>query len=294
VVRKKPAVDRLAEARAALGDTSRQIGELTNRRNAALLGDDDATAIKLDSELETLRRTERAHVDKVALLETEAENAEKERRAQERLGLIERTEKMLAERDAAGLKLQNTLIEADRQFRELIKLSEAASTQWNWPPSDLIPMLMSGALIAKAVSHEIYKRGARPPLFGDPTERIEAAFPGGTCSDHRLRGVVDQIPSLVDVLRDGSALASRIMRGGAPASAPLPSVPDTSPSPPSGVAPATPAASGNGAPPSGNGGAPDQAALVTLLKQQQILSEDFSEEGERKYAEVVRQIAALS
>jgi hypothetical protein len=180
MARKKGAIDRLAEARAAHAETSRQIAELTTRRNAALLGDDDVTAIKLDGELEALRRTERAHVDKVALLEVEAENAEKERRAQER-GLIERTEKMLAERDAAGLKLQNTLIEADRQFRELIKLSESAATQWPWPPSDLIPMLMSGALIARAVSHQIYKCGARPPLLGRPGEVIEAPFPGGVC-----------------------------------------------------------------------------------------------------------------
>jgi hypothetical protein len=45
------------------------------------------------------------------------------------------------------------------------------------------------------------------------------------------------------------------------------------------------------APPSGNG---DQPTLAALLKQQEILSADFSEEGERKYAEVVKRIAELS
>ena len=147
--------------------------------------------------------------------------------------MIGRIEENLAERDAAGRRLQNTLIKADREFRELIRLSEAASAAWPWPPSDLIPMLMSGATIARAVIHQIYKCGARPPLLGRPGEKVEVGFPGGVCADHRLRGLVDQIPSLTDVLADGSRMASRIMRGG---SAEARATPAASP----------PAASGNG------------------------------------------------
>ena len=86
-------------------------------------------------------------------------------------------------------------------------------------------------------------------------------------------------------MRKASQAAIDVMRGKIPEArfGTLPSVPDTPPTPP--------AASGNGAPPSGNG---DQPTLAALLKQQEILSADFSEEGERKYAEIVKRIAELS
>jgi hypothetical protein len=84
-------------------------------------------------------------------------------------------------------------------------------------------------------------------------------------------------------MRKASQAAIDVMRGKIPEAGTLPSVPDTLPPPP--------AASGNGAPPSGNG---DHPTLAALLKQQEILSGDFSEEGERKYAEIVKRIAELS
>jgi hypothetical protein len=97
------------------------------------------------------------------------------------------------------------------------------------------------------------------------------------CADHRLRGLVDQIPSLTDVLADGSRMASHIMRGG----------------------PVEPSASANGAAPSppaasGNGETPDQAKLAALLKRQALLAEDVTPAGEIAYQQVVAEIAALS
>ena len=96
---KKKAETRLADARTALSDTSRQIGELEAQRNAALLADDDPTAAKLYAELETLRGLARGHADKVALLEAEAAREEVEAVAKRRADLVVRFEKKLAEAD---------------------------------------------------------------------------------------------------------------------------------------------------------------------------------------------------
>ena len=82
-------------------------------------------------------------------------------------------------------------------------------------------------------------------------------------------------------MRKASQAAIDVMKGKIPGAGDIPnenipSVPDTPPAP------------------SGNGGTSDQPTLAALLKQQEILSNDFSEEGERKYAEIVKRIAELS
>ena len=107
-----------------------------------------------------------------------------------------------------------------------------------------------------------------------------ASAPTTACSDSRTNRTVrrSDAQSLAGRHRRDARENPRVERSGT-----LPSVPDTPPTPP--------AASGNGAPPSGNG---DQPTLAALLKQQEILSADFSEEGERKYAEIVKRIAELS
>jgi hypothetical protein len=166
-------------------------------------------------------------------------------------------------------------------------LSEAASTQWSWPPSDLIPMLMSGATIARAVTHQLYKCGAKPYIGGSPGLKAEVGFPGGVCPDHRLRGLLDEIPSLTDVLRDGTHLALRIMRGKPPPQATVP------PSADADVPPSPPSGNGGTPAPSGNGGPTNQDRISALLREQARLAEDMTPAGEAAYAEVVKQIAAL-
>jgi hypothetical protein len=76
----------LAKARAALLATDEELVRLATERDAALLRDDDAEAVRLDGEVEQLQRLRRAHVDKVALREREAERAAAEQRAAERAG----------------------------------------------------------------------------------------------------------------------------------------------------------------------------------------------------------------
>jgi hypothetical protein len=274
----KKAATILAEARQELIDTNAKLSDYGRRRDALLLdGRDERGLDAIEQDLAGLQKAAARQADRIKLLDEEARTEEAAAVVKRRGDLIERIEKKLAERDAAGRRLQATLIDADRQFRELIELSEATAAAWPWPPSDMIPMLLSGATIARAVSHQLYKCGAKPFVGGSPGLKAEAGFPGGVCPDHRLRGLLDQIPSLADVLADGARMASRIMRGGAVVS-------DTASS--------SPAANGNGETPDPVR-TPDQAKLAGLLKQQALLSEDMSEEGERKYSEVVRQIASL-
>jgi hypothetical protein len=238
----------LADAQQELTSINARLSDVSARRDQLLLAGNEAELDQIEAEVANLQKAHERQVARIRLLEQKAAREQAEAAAKERTDAITRIEKLLADRDAAGLKLQKTLIEADRQFRILIELSEAASTQWAWPPSDLIPMLMSGATIARAVTHQLYKYGAKPYIGGSPGLKAEVGFPGGVCPDHRFRGLLDEIPALTDVLRDGSRLASRIMRGKSLAC----ETSDTAP---------PPAASGNGTPPptsspapSGNGG----------------------------------------
>jgi hypothetical protein len=279
----KKAATILAEAQQELLNTNAKLSDTGRRRDQLLLANDATGLDAVEVELTNLQKAAVRQADRIRLLEAEAERETNERRVKERQGLIGRIEENLAERDAAGRRLQNTLSKAEREFRELIRLSEASAAAWPWPPSDLIPMLMSGATIARAVSHQLYKCGARPPLLGRPGEKVEVGFPGGVCVDHRLRGLVDQIPSLTDVLADGSRLASRIMRGGSA----------ETPASTNGAAPSPPAASGNGETPDPVR-TPDQAKLAALLKKQAALAEDITPAGEAAYQQVVAEIAALS
>jgi hypothetical protein len=279
----KKAATMLAEAQTELVETNAKLSDTGRRRDQLLLANDATGLDAIEVELANLQKASVRQADRIRLLEAEAERETNERRVKERQGLIGRIEENLVERDAAGRRLQNTLSKAEREFRELIRLSEAAAAAWPWPPSDLIPMLMSGATIARAVAHQLYKCGARPPLLGRPGELIEAPFPGGVCPDHRLRGLLDQIPSLTDVLADGSRMASRIMRGG----------PAATPASANGAAPSPPAASGNGETPDPVR-TPDQAKLAALLKKQAALAEDITPAGEAAYQAVVAEIAALS
>jgi hypothetical protein len=275
----KKAATIFAEAQQELVETNARLSDTGRRRDQLLLANDATGLDRVEVELTNLQKAAVRQADRIRLLEAEAERETNERRVKERQGLIERIEENLAERDAVGRRLQNTLIKADREFRELIRLSEAAAAAWPWPPSDLIPMLMSGATIARAVSHQLYS----PALLGRPGEKVEVGFPGGVCADHRLRGLVDQIPSLTDVLADGSRMASRIMRGG----------PAATPASTNGAAPSPPAASGNGET-ADSVRTPDQAKLAALLKRQAQLAEDVTPAGEAAYQQVVAEIAALS
>jgi hypothetical protein len=110
----KPTItDRLAAACAELDATNRQIAELAEKRNAALLADDDRTAAKLVNQIDDLRSLLRGHKDKIHLLEQETERERIERQAKEKAALIGRIEKKFSERDAAGAELAEAIKKAD-------------------------------------------------------------------------------------------------------------------------------------------------------------------------------------
>jgi len=113
VFHKKNAAGALDRARAALAETTKQIGELEATRNEMLLADQDAKAAALDQQIEEQRRLERGHRDKVALLEKEAERERAARQAKEKQELVQRIEKKLSERDAAGARAVAAIKELD-------------------------------------------------------------------------------------------------------------------------------------------------------------------------------------
>jgi hypothetical protein len=282
---KKKAETRLADARAALSNTSRQIGELEAQRNAALLADDDPTAAKLYAELETLRGLARGHADKVALLEQEAAREEADAVLQRRKAHVARFTKKLSDADQVADELQGCIEQADKLFRKLITLREDARVAW-WGSNSHANALavspdgaaLSGLAVKALLMHEIYRVGARPFVGGTPGELKQPDLPGGQCPDHRLLGQPHLVEPFGARMRKASQAVIDVMKGkipGAESGTPI-DVPDTPPPPP--------ALSANG----------DQPTLAALLKQQEILSGDFSEEGERKYAEIVKRIAELS
>ena len=282
---KKKAETRLAEARAALADTSRQIGELEAQRNAALLADDDPTAAKLYAELETLRGLARGHTDKVALLEAEAAREEVEAIAKRRGDVVARFEKKLQVADAKADELQATMAKAEQLFREIITLRTDARAAWPLGDSHANAVAgtaegaaLSGAAVKRLLSWHLYRIGARPFLGGRPGEIVEETFPGAVCPRNEVRGRPLDITPFADALRAASKFAVDMMKGKLDPLAALP--------------PPTSTIDETASP--GPVRSDQQERLAALLKEQARLAEDMTPAGEAAYQEVVKQIAALS
>jgi hypothetical protein len=283
---KKKAATRLAEARTAQADNVARIAAVEAARAKAILDEDDVAARKLDAQLEELRRDARIGADRIKLLEEQARQEEADAVLQRRKAHVARFTKKLSDADQVADELQACVEKSDALFRKLITLREdARAAWWGSTPHEAALSIspdgcaLSGIAIKALLMHEIYRVGARPFVGGTPGELKAPDLPGGLCPDHRLLGQPHLIEPFGNRMRKASQAAVDVMRGKIPESGTLPSVPDTPPSPPAA---------------SGNGGTPDQPTLAALLKQQEILSADFSEEGERKYAEVVKRIAELS
>jgi hypothetical protein len=288
---KKKAETRLAEARAAQAEAVKRVAEVGAARSQAILDEDDAAARKLDVQLEEAQRDARIAGERIRLLEQEALREEADAVLKRRKEHVARFTKKLSDADQVADELQACVEKSDALFRKLITLREDARVAW-WGSNSHENALavspdgaaLSGIAIKALLMHEIYRVGARPFVGGTPGEIKAPDLPGGLCPDHRLLGQPHLIEPFGTRMRKASQAAIDVMRGkipGVESGTPI-DVPDTPP---------TPAASGNGASPSGNG---DQPTLAAILKQQEILSGDFSEEGERKYAEVVKRIAELS
>jgi hypothetical protein len=270
----KPAAVRLEQARADHADANRTIGDLEAKRHAALLADDDATAAKLDAELDQLRRLARGHRDKIALLEAEAANEENARRLKEKEGLIRRIEAKLAERDRIGAELQARIPEIHKLFLRMIELGREIDAAWPWPVSDRLSIMLPRESISAAISHELYRMTATPFLGGGQEEPDAGLkFPGAKPPHLGLMGLPSAIPPMVTVLAQASEHASNVMRGRAVA------------------APAATVAATNSGALASNG--PAALKLSGLLARQAELAALVAptRDQDREYGEIVQQIA---
>jgi hypothetical protein len=272
--RPKSATNRLEQARADHAAATSKLQELETARAAALLADDDDKAAHLDAEIEQQRRLARGFHDKIGLLQQRAADEEQARKVKEKAELIGRVEQLLAKRDAAAGKLAAGIKQSDDAFREMIDYGQAAIAAWGWASPDIEAALLSPRSITIAVTHEIFKTGARPRSFGGmdkPGDGID--YPGGACPDHRLRNLREQIKPLSAVCAVGSAMASSIMRTGR----------STSHVEPTAIT----------VPTNGQGEQPQrseaQVKLASLLKQQAALADDPNID-ETKYAQLIDQI----
>jgi hypothetical protein len=278
----------LAEAQQELLDTNAKLSDIGRRRDQLLLAADERGLDAIEVELANLQKAAVRHADRIKLLEEQARQEEAEAVLKRRKDHVVRFTKKLADAEQVADELQATIEQADKLFRKLIQLREdARAAWWGSTPHEAALSIspdgcaLSGIAIKALLMHEIYRVGARPFVGGTPGELKQPDLPGGLCPDHRLLGQPHLIEPFGARMRKASQAAVDVMRGKIPehASATLPSVPDTTPPPPAA---------------SGNGETPDQPTLAALLKQQEILSGDFSEEGERKYAEIVKRIAEIS
>jgi hypothetical protein len=290
-VRKEPAppsaTDRLAAAQAALAQATARIAELTEQRNASLLAsDDDTTAIKLGAEIDALRQAARAHADKIELLKVEVAAAERARREEEREALIGRIEAKIKQRDAALEGAATAIKQLANASERAIKLNSEIVAQWTWPNHDLPPALLTPSSIMTAIAHECFRTSYHPRRYGgadrDPLAGI--SLPLSRAPTLQLLEDPARVRPMVDVVADASAFAKQFLRTGkGSAGVPTPNLEAAT-----------------------NGGvsinhtviaAPQRSdaeqRLSDLLKQMSKLAEDGSPEGERRYLEVVSQVAQV-
>jgi len=273
MARKPDPAAALEQARATLKQIEGSIAEVTGKRRARLLAGDDASAIaELDQHIEKLKHAAQTERDRTALLEAEVERLAGERRAREHQTLIERNERKFGERDAAGAKLATAIAEVDRAFRECVAIGRSLDAAWPWPSHDRPAVMVTPGSLLLALSHELYRIGSRPQLFGGQ-DTIDAGLhlPGAKSPRIEWIGQPEKVPSLVAVLADATRYASEIMRGGTVA-----------------VQPSAAASQANGSPT--NGAQPNR--LAELLKRQNELAADPARENE--YMQVVQEIAELS
>lgn len=279
MARPKSAATRLEEALEAAEAGKRKLAELHTARNRALLADNDVEAMKLAAEIDLQEQTVRGVTDKIELLKAEAEKEASEKRAKERAALIERIEEKLKQRDEIGRELGETVKKADALFCKLFEAAKEIRAAWPWAHHDMPPTLLGDSAIARAVEYELYRCGARPAMGGGMDKPRPPSFPGGKSPTAQLMLQPDRIVPLAELLRDGSRMASEIMKTGK-ASGTI-AVTDVPP------------------PLSITGGVSeelrtdDERELSALLMEQLRLSEDVSPAGEQRYQEHIAKIVAV-
>ena len=223
--RRKNGAAALEDTRGLLAETKRQIEDLRRRRADELRGvANEAELDKLDAEIKRLETLASRHNERSALLEAAAVQAETERRVREKEGLIRRIEKKARdERQVAAEEIRDGIARADAGLRKLLELSRDVQAAWPWQAHELAPCLLSPSAILAAISHELYRQGARPRLFGGMDTKFDDGinFPGGKSPRLELAGLPDRIQPLDVVMAEAGELASKILRSGKSTAAPI-------------------------------------------------------------------------
>jgi hypothetical protein len=242
---KKSAASRLDAAREALDAATKQITEIEASRNAALLKDDDATAARLLSELETLRAVARGHTDKIALLQAEAKRERAEAIVREHQALIGRFAKTLAGSDADLTEAADLALQMWKKTQSGIQKREAALAAFNVHSSHarLAATNIDGcALSAEAVMHlfsfEFYRISARPLLGGTPGQRARPHLPGARSPRLEIMLQPEKIEPFATKIQIASKFAVQLLteeigKGGGVAAAPADEQPPPTSAPPS-------------------------------------------------------------
>jgi hypothetical protein len=275
------ATGRIDAAQAALGEANRELAELTEKRNAALLKDDNAAAIELGVGIANLKLAARAHEDKIALLREQAAREEQARREKERETQIGKIEATIEQRDKAMDEVATAIKQLATASERAIKLSREVVAAWTWHAHDLPAALLTPPSIITSISHESYRLSYHPRRYGgmDTDPLAGSMLPGSRCPRLENMELPERTRPLVDVVRDASEFAKRFLRTGKGSA--------TVEATETNVSVAT---NGQGEP------LPRTEAeqkLGALLRRQHELSEDVSPQGEQEYRRIVSEIARV-
>jgi chromosome segregation ATPase len=202
--------DHLERAREALAETNRQLAELGERREAALLSDDDGEIEPIDRELDHLERVARTQADRVRLLERQAANEDAARQSKRRQEHIARIEQQLAEADKIAGEVQRAAGQYAASFRRLVDLRREIAAAWNWSTNEIDLAALSAAAVVRLLAAELYRVAAAPVVAGDVVGRCD--LPGAACPDVTLALEPDKITPFAVAIRDASAHAISIMK----------------------------------------------------------------------------------
>jgi hypothetical protein len=259
------AASRLEAVQVAIEASSRRLTELSEQRSQCLLKDNDAEAIQLQTQIDTLNLEIRVHRDKAQLLAEAVREEERIRDAEQRQARIEQVEKMARERSAFVAQFTAGISKADKAMRSLIATGRSLQAAHSFLPHDALACLLMPSTIVAVLQHEMFRLGGKARLYGgqDSPHVDITTFPGARPPRLELSGMPEQTKPLASVLAEANDLLSRILRTGKGSAVEVVQQQvDSAPEPP----------------PPANGNAvlltTAQERLANALKKQSALSED--------------------
>jgi hypothetical protein len=214
--RPRSATTRLEQAQAAIEEAQRKLAELTEKRNAALLRDDDALAIKLGNDIDTLHQAVKAHALKVQLSQEAAREEERARLLKEKSDLIARIEAKIEQRNKAMEEVAAAIKTLATASERAISLGREIVAAWSWPPHDLAPALLTPPSIVTAISHEAYRLSYHPRRYGGMDTDPLAGFmlPGSKCPRIENLELPQRTRPMADTVKAATEFAVRFLKTG--------------------------------------------------------------------------------